>query len=275
MIPNKDIKVIPLNQYKQIMNLFNNIYEEFFVDQEENRKKYYLQAFNIIKKRVIELFSSNCFWTLYSLSRNCCDHVYGKNSKYCGEICGRTIELKFDGKNYRCSRHIGIKHVPIPNNISEKEKCKGVTKYNRPCKRRATKDIFCVYHYNEKLSKKVDTFEKEKLHRNIKNIIKGTINMDCIYNIINNIKKEDKYFFEQEIKMLLNIEYSTNIIEYKINKKIAFGIKFNNRICLDEKCYNKSEKDKDYCYFHIEKHKSIFYYSIIDDETTYYVSDIV
>lgn len=258
MIPNKDIKVIPKNQYKEILKLFENIYEDFIIDQDVIKKKYYLQAFNIIKKEILNLFTSKLFWKLYSLSTKCCEHIYGYNSKYCGEICGRTIELKFDGYNYKCSRHIGVKHIPISNNIPNDKKCKGFTKYNKPCKRRSTNGNFCIYHCNKELLKKVDVFEKERFHKDIKEIIEKGVDVDCIYNIINNIK-ENKILLNQEIDILSNIEYNNSFYLEKIDE---IDIRYNNGICIEQYnnmfiCDNKAEIGEDICINHIEEQKSI------------------
>lgn len=229
-IPINDFPIIPEQQYKQLNNLFNNIYGDFACDQIEPRRTLYLECYNIIKEKVINLFKSNSFWIRDCMSEKHCDHIYGEHSEKHGDICKRSIELKFDGKNYLCSRHIGIKHIPKPNNIPEEERCKGITYYGKPCKRRRKKNNYCIYHIEDEkkvekindLEKKILNIEQNKIINDIKDIVKKTVNINSLYNIVNNLKYNKSLDINKEVNLLNNIEiiqYNSNDVEI-VNENI-------------------------------------------------------
>lgn len=263
MIPQQKITMIPQNQYNKIMDLFDNIYEDFECDQIEIRKKYYLQCFNIIKNKVVELLKSDIFWILYSMHYKYCDYIY-KNGPMRGMICGSRVDIKCDinkGKS-KCYHHISktIYNSEKRDNVDINRKCIGLTKYGKkmfPCKNlKWNHSNYCKVHF--KIPNKV-TMNKAFYEYYFKNkLFDEEINF--LYKIYIGIEEMDKELhFNQEIEKFLNIDYICDNTHNNINFRDILEIKDNNKICLENNCYNKMTNGEDLCQEHVDEQRSVIY----------------
>lgn len=176
-----------------------------------------------------------------------CMHKY-KKGIYEGMVCGKRIDIKCDDKNgkYKC-----YKHISKTLYMSEKKKdldhnvlCIGKTKYGiqiKPCGNKKWRNNLCRIHYMKEINK-------------------------------------NNEIFVNEVKILSNINlkiYMDNKFDVLKDQIDELDIKFNNCICLDEKCYNKVDNEKDFCQYHIGVQQPILEYEVIDDESIYYVLDLI
>lgn len=193
MIPINDvIPIVPKSFLYKFTNLLNDIHEDFLCDQIEPRRTYYLQCFNIIKKRTIDLFNSKLFWEL-NMNYDYCDHFY-KSGLMAYTFCGKKIEIITDDgkKHFKCAKHISKKYY-IPKKVrDEKILCISNNKYGDRCNKYKHYDDYCVTHY-------------AKIH-NIDNLK----HVDKIYK-----EKKNNIIFNEEITTLFNID--EDIFNYEIN----------------------------------------------------------
>lgn len=193
------------------------------------------------------------FWILYSMSYKHCEHIYTDRSKKCGQICGIKINLKFDGKNFKCSRHIGIKHTPKAKNLPNENRCNGTNKYGERCKKRIKENGLCIHHYDKNIiinlnnkiniKEKKNIFEKDKI-KNIHNNVKE-VSIKSLYEIVENFKKNinsnninSNTYNDNNLIIKKNNKNNTENIGNKFLFNIDVNVKFNN--ILD----NNQELDK-------------------------------
>lgn len=201
-VPENDITIKPKNIIKIINNLLD--YEIDYYSNNDN----YIRLLKIVKKSMINRFKEKYTWKTDVLSHNVCDHIYGEHSKKFKQICGSRIDIKPEGKSFKCAKHIGKSYKPKDRNIDEKSRCIGIKKNGNPCKMEGKHNRYCIYHYNQykidKLEKDIKDLEIEKIHENVRNIVKSSFNTSSLYNIIENIKNinisEDKN--KQSIELL-------------------------------------------------------------------------
>lgn len=219
MIPQQDINIIPQNQYNKLINLFDKIYNDWIIDQDEIRKKYFVMFFKMIRKEIENLFKDNNFWIIYSLDKNRCDYI-GKN----GRICNSKIHIKYEKRKHgwRCYEHIS--KTIYNSNRQEKNPdriCIGQRKYGRnmiPCKELKMKNSnYCRHHnkpiYNPDINESYFKYYFNKL-------------------LFEDILEEHKLFLnniqlKNEIKLFHNINYDNK--HYNID---FINIRYNSRICL-------------------------------------------
>lgn len=260
MIPEQreqGLNVIPKNQYKKLMELFDNIYSDWIIDQDDNRRKNFLMFYNIIRKEVENLFRNNNFWIIYSMNSKYCEHVYKKGIMK-NMICNKRIDIICDNNDgkYKCHKHISkvIYHSDKRKNMNKEKFCTGIRKYGtqlKPCGRYKTHGNYCFYHKPYELNIETIYF-KEYI-----NYLDSVDDFNDYYSNYINI-----YIYEKEVKKLLQIE--EDIFNYELFL-----------ICDTENCQNKTEPNEYCCYDCIEEQKSIYEYTIIDNEITYYVNNLL
>jgi hypothetical protein len=230
MISKKEINIIPIKQYNKIIDFLDSIYKDFNGRTDEN-KKYYLQAFKIIKEELINLLKSDVFWLLYSMDKKYCEHQYKD-----GSICNNKINIKCDvnkGK-FRCYDHISktVYESEKRKKIDPNRICIGYRKYGKqmiPCKDLKMKNNnYCRHHF--KLPEKVT-------------LNKAYYNYYFNKLLFDEIKKEHDLYLksillEKEIIILNNIEYDNYYLFNDIDIKNDLNIKYNSSICLGDNCYN-------------------------------------
>lgn len=251
MIPSNDvIPIVPKTFLCKFSNLLNDIYEDFECDRIEPRKTYYLQCFDIIKKRTIELFNNKLFWEL-NMNYDYCDHFY-KSGPMAYTFCGRKIEIVTDDgkKHFKCAKHISKKYY-IPKKVRDENLlCKSNNKYGDRCNKYKHYDDYCITHYakihNIDNLKHVDKIYKEKKNNiifneeiiTLFNIDEEIFNYEINNNKLNHIP--ENIIIDNEItyyvKDMLNIELNLEI--YFENDKI------NNIINYIDEDINKIQKDK-------------------------------
>lgn len=275
MIPEQRLNIIPKNQYYQLKQLFDNIYQDWIIDQDEERRKYFIMFFNIIKKEVENMFLNKSFWIIYSMDYNYCTHINKK-----GEICNRRIDIKVENLNgkWKCYQHISktIYKSKKRESLDIKDFCIGSTKYGkqlRSCKNKKWSGWdYCKIHlnisnpslnlafYNYYLNKKVeiDVLE-DKIHK-----------IDINYHLY---QKDIIVTNDNNISVIPFIIKDVNLFyESKYN---VLDIKFKNRICLEDNCYKNAVLGEDLCKEHVDEQQTITYYEIIDNDIDYYVYDIL
>src|ERR1700730_4629478 len=127
LIPQNDLQLRPEKIYKVLEELF---------DDEIDKEEEYIIILSKLKTNILNNFKKRYLWQTEFLSEKVCEHVYGDKSKKFGQICNSRIDLLYDGKNYKCSRHIGKEHTPKKHVIKEEERCTGFNKYNEPCNKK-------------------------------------------------------------------------------------------------------------------------------------------
>lgn len=214
MIPQQDISIIPQNQYNKLIDLFDKIYNDWIIDQDEIRKKYFVMFFKMIKKEIENLFKDNNFWIIYSLDKNRCDYV-GKN----GRICNSKIHIKYEKRKHgwRCYEHIS----------------KTIYNSNRKEKNPDINESYFKYYFNKLLFE--DILEEHKLYLNniqLKNEIK----------LFHNINYDNKHYNID----FINIRYNSGICLYQ-NYNMSFTC--NNLLVGEEdycvSCLNQKTNDND------------------------------
>lgn len=230
IIPDNDITIIPKNLYKIIIELIDSEIED------DSFEKINEKILNKIRKILIKRFKSTYFWNTLVLSEKVCEHVYGEYSKKFGNICGARIDIKYDGKNYKCSQHIGIKHTP-KNRVPEEKRCKGITKYNNPCKKEGNIEGYCKYHIKDIKIENENKLLNIKKNCNISGkIIKRSIYLDSLYNIIEKLKKKSEFIEKQEI-------VNKNIEQIYIQKSLTNETKESEESVLKNKPLEKIKKN--------------------------------
>lgn len=205
LIPYNDISITP----KKV-----KIIIEQLLDIEINRYDHIKDFYNLlksIKKNILEIISKTSTWNKELLSLKHCMHIFGENSKKFGNVCGSRIDIKCIENKYLCSQHIGKTHNPKPMFPKERQ-CNGITKYKQKCKKEGVNNGYCKFHTKDIY---IEKLENENKILNNEKIIKNSINVDSLYNIIEKIK--DNLEFTENGK---NIEKNVNSEYFKesINK---------------------------------------------------------
>lgn len=209
MISQDFIPINPLFIYKKITFLLDRIYEDFDCDQIKNRKKYHLEAFKIIKDKLIELLKSKNFWTK-SMNIGYCDYEY-KRGPMKGMICNKRIYINCDEKNgkYRCYDHISKTIYKSNRRELNKDKlCIEFRKYGtqlRPCGNYKQYGDYCLYHIVR--PKKVSLNDAYFTY---------------YFNKHKKVSLGNAYFKEIILKRELDILYNIdiNIFDYEIDFKL-------------------------------------------------------
>lgn len=247
MIPQQPLSMIPKNQYSKLMELFDDIYNEWIIDNCDDRRKYFIMFFEIIKEKVENLFRDNNFWIIYSLDKQRCDYIYKD-----GTICNTKIHIKYDKKKYgwRCYDHISkTLYNAKRKEINPEKICIGERKYGKsmiPCKELKKKNSeYCRHH-----------------HIPITNPNMNKVYFDYYFNkvLFDDIIKEHNLYlkdieFKKEIELFNNIIYENNNIIDFIN------IRYNTGLCLKQNnnmsfvCNGVLVGEEDYCIDCLEKKK--------------------
>lgn len=264
MIPKHEITIIPQNQYKQLIKTIDNIYSDWTIDEDEIRKKYFMYAFNIMKREIVDLFKRDSFWSIYCISEKYCMYKFKSGAKR-GMICNSRIDIDCNDKNgkWRCYHHVSktIYNSKKRNSIDQDRKCAGYTTYGiqkRPCKNlKWNNSNYCKIHfklppkvtmnnafYNYYLNKILflEIIEEHELYLK-NNHLKNEVNLLC--NIVDDI-------FNYSIPKYYKKKYIDNI-----------DIRFNNRLCIEQDdksnfiCSNMAEENEDLCFFHNEEQQTV------------------
>lgn len=270
-------RMIPIKIFKQINDILNyrknniNINEKIAIEnnhQDILKYKYYNEFLDILQKDLYELFNKKLFWEL-NMDKRVCDFKI-KSGKYQGLYCGKRIDIKSMNKDgyYRCSSHISSKYYKPKINVNKSDEnnlCIAKTGYKKKfnCNMLKKYGDYCIYHYKEVIK------EKD---------IKSTKYYFDEINLFNNIYVEQsnnckiiskKEFLKNELKLLFNIDFTY----YNSNKHVdIFEVKINNKICLENQCFNKTFYNKDLCYNHFKKQQTIGYRNIINEKTYNYIN---
>lgn len=264
MIPKYEVTIIPQKQYKQLIKTIDNIYSDWIIDEDEIRKKYFMYAFNIMKKEIIDLFKRDSFWSIYCISEKYCMYKFKSGPKR-GMMCNSRIDIDCNDKNgkWRCYHHVSktIYSSKKRDSIDQDRKCIGYTTYGihkRPCKNlKWNNSNYCKIHF--KIPPKVtmnNAFYNHYLNK---------------YLFLEIIKEHELYlkniYLENEVNSLSNIDY--DILNYSIPKYYKkkyidnIDIRFNNRLCIEQDdksnfiCSNIAEENEDLCFFHNEEQQTV------------------
>lgn len=242
LIPENDISITPKNIYNIIKELLD--IEISFYDHNE----LFVNLLKSVKKNLLKKLENTNTWVRDVLSKKTCDHVFGENSKRFKDICGSRIDIKYNGNNFRCSKHIDINYEPKKHIIPENERCKGITIRKNQCNKKGLKKYNgnCKYHYQEiqieELQEENKILNTEKNCKIYKNIVKQSVNIESLYNIINKLRNNEKIFENKRIDEKNNFE-KLNIIDnldIKENgsnlKEVTYGT-----IDKDEQIYNNMD----------------------------------
>lgn len=245
-IPKNDLLIKP-NKIYEIIKVLLDYEIEFYSHNEK-----FINLLNTVKKNILDKFRRRYTWQTEVLSEQVCEHLHGEKSKKYGQICGRRIDIKFDGKNYKCAKHIGIKYKPKARNIPDNMKCKSLKKNGHPCSMygKIKYGGNCVYHFKEEkpkiLQDKVIILEKENNLLNSKENCKNSLyniieklneNTDFIEKneIIKNISFEDKPLIK-DLKSQ-SAELNSNINNFKVKLKIIREV-LNTKYCTNNNYNN-------------------------------------
>lgn len=221
MIPNTSLTIVPKNQYHQLIQLLDNIYQSWIIDQDEIRRNNFVFFFNIIKTEIEQLFKNNHFWIVYSMNSGYCMHINKK-----GEICNRRIDINCNEKEkyskWKCYHHISktIYSSKKRDSVDNSKKCIGTTKYGtqrRPCK-----------------NLKWNNMDYCKVHLKLSNPDMNTAYFNYFLNKLlwKDIMEEHKIYLdnislEKEINLFNNINYDNNDIDF-------INIKHNKELCPEQ-----------------------------------------
>lgn len=257
-IPKNDLLIKP-NKIYEIIKVLLDYEIEFYSHNEK-----FVNLLNTVKKNMLDKFKRRYTWQTEVLSEQVCEHLYGEKSKKYGQICGRRIDINFDGKNYKCAKHIGIKHKPKARNIPENIKCKSLKKNGHPCSMygKIKYGGNCVYHFKEEkteiLQDKVIILENEnnllnteENCKNSKELVRTSININSLYNIIEKLNENTDFIEKKEIiknissedKPLIkdlksqSTELNSNINNFKIKLKIMREV-LNTKYCSNNNYNN-------------------------------------
>lgn len=245
-IPKNDLLIKP-NKIYEIIKVLLDYEIEFYSHNEK-----FINLLNTVKKNILDKFRRRYTWQTEVLSEQVCEHLHGEKSKKCGQICGRRIDIKFDGKSYKCAKHIGIKYKPKARNIPDNMKCKSLKKNGHPCSMygKIKYGGNCVYHFKEEKTEisqdKVIILENENnllnTKENCKNYLYNIIeklneNTDFIEKkeIIKNISFEDKPLIK-DLKSQ-STELNSNINNFKVKLKIMKEV-LNTKYCTNNNYNN-------------------------------------
>lgn len=202
IIPENDISITPSKIYNIIEKLL-----DYEIDYYNDNNKA-VKLLKLVKKSMLTKFKERYTWKTEVLSQKVCDHMYGEHSKRFKQICGSRIDIKPEGKSFKCAKHIGKNYKPKDRNVDEKARCIGIKKNGNPCKMEGKHNRYCIYHYNQykidKLENDIKDLEIEKIHENVRNIVKSSFNTSSLYNIIENVKNSNiiKEKNKQSIELL-------------------------------------------------------------------------
>lgn len=238
MLPKNELTIAPLKLYDLIIDIIDkNINFYNYNDQ-------FIKLLTTLKGDFQNELKKTYNWNTILLSHKTCDHVYTKNSKKNGEICGRHIDIETGENNYKCSVHIKkTKYKPKKRIVDDIMRCPELNRYGYPCGLRKNKKYngYCRYHYRN-CNIKLEYVEKKEKKEN-KIDLKTYVEDMILYNIDTNFIYE-KYFNNKDLTkrdMVLNTVEDNN--DFHHNNKFTDIYKNVNKTVID--LYNKIKKENE------------------------------
>lgn len=221
MIPiNDKLSLVPNSIICKVKYFFENKFQDFDCEQDEIKKKYYIQCFNIIKKDLLILLKETSTWK-YSMNTKYCDHI----NKY-GNICNKQIEIIIDKETFKCAKHVSKKYYKSnkKENIDKSLLCNGINNKGHPCKNYKNYGNYCYSHYNKinfeiyNIEEEINIFNNIHLHND---------NYDNHRNKLDNLVKENNFDMISKNGHQVQNSYNANKIKFN-NEDLSFKVISSN-----------------------------------------------
>jgi hypothetical protein len=211
-------------------------------------------SYNLIQYELYKRINDKKFW-IELLSKKTCDYIYKDGKRY-KEVCGKSIEIECnDGlESFKCAKHVSKKsYKSCTKNINKDNLCIHVNNKNKPCGKNKYTNNYCIYHYGNAyeynkskyinyldINKELDILynieiiysnnsinnkiisNRDKIKNDAKDIDKKSININSLYNIVEDIKNGKCLGYFKDYKSKLDIESEKlNNIEIDIKEPLT------------------------------------------------------